>query len=101
MMTRDDDHQGDIMNIYVGKLAFNVTEADLRATFEAFGAVASALKLELDVQCRIPGGRVYLNVKGTDPAGILSELAARSRCSWQIEGGRLSVRPQTVTNPSQ
>src|SRR5262245_66533768 len=41
MMTRDDDHQGDIMNIYVGKLAFNVTEADLRATFEAFGAVAS------------------------------------------------------------
>jgi RNA recognition motif-containing protein len=29
------------MNIYVGNLSYDVTEADLRATFEAFGAVAS------------------------------------------------------------
>jgi RNA recognition motif-containing protein len=29
------------MNIYVGNLAYDVTEADLRAAFEAFGAVAS------------------------------------------------------------
>jgi cold-inducible RNA-binding protein len=29
------------MNIYVGNLSFDVTEADLRAAFEAFGAVAS------------------------------------------------------------
>ena len=29
------------MNIYVGNLTYDVTEADLRATFEAFGAVAS------------------------------------------------------------
>ena len=30
------------MNIYVGNLAFTVTEEDLRKTFEAFGQVASA-----------------------------------------------------------
>ena len=29
------------MNIYVGNLAYDVTEADLQAAFEAFGAVAS------------------------------------------------------------
>jgi RNA recognition motif-containing protein len=29
------------MNIYVGNMAFDVTEADLQAAFEAFGAVAS------------------------------------------------------------
>ncbi len=30
------------MNIYVGNLASNVTESDLRVAFEAFGQVASA-----------------------------------------------------------
>ncbi|HPC36337.1 MAG TPA: RNA-binding protein [Candidatus Marinimicrobia bacterium] len=30
------------MNIYVGNLASNVTEGDLRVAFEAFGQVASA-----------------------------------------------------------
>ena len=29
------------MNIHVGNLSYDVTEADLRAAFEAFGAVAS------------------------------------------------------------
>jgi RNA recognition motif-containing protein len=29
------------MNIYVGNLSYDVTEADLQAAFEAFGAVAS------------------------------------------------------------
>jgi RNA recognition motif-containing protein len=29
------------MNIYVGNIAFDVTEIDLRAAFEAFGTVAS------------------------------------------------------------
>ena len=29
------------MTIYVGNLSYDVTEADLRAAFEAFGAVAS------------------------------------------------------------
>jgi len=30
------------MNIFIGNLSFNVTEADLRQAFEAFGQVASA-----------------------------------------------------------
>jgi RNA recognition motif-containing protein len=30
------------MNIYVGNMAFTMTEEDLRTTFEAFGQVASA-----------------------------------------------------------
>ena len=29
------------MNIYVGNMAFDVTEADLRSAFEAFGSVTS------------------------------------------------------------
>lgn len=29
------------MNIYVGNLSYDVTEADLQASFEAFGALAS------------------------------------------------------------
>jgi RNA recognition motif-containing protein len=29
------------MNLYVGNLSYDVTEADLRAAFEAFGTVAS------------------------------------------------------------
>jgi cold-inducible RNA-binding protein len=29
------------MNMYVGNLSYDVTETDLRAAFEAFGAVAS------------------------------------------------------------
>ena len=29
------------MNIYVGNMSFDLTEADLRAAFEAFGAVTS------------------------------------------------------------
>ncbi len=29
------------MNIYVGNLSYDVTETDLQAAFEAFGAVAS------------------------------------------------------------
>ena len=29
------------MNIYVGNMSYDVTEADLQAAFEAFGAVAS------------------------------------------------------------
>jgi RNA recognition motif-containing protein len=30
------------MNIYAGSLSFQMTEADLKAAFEAFGAVSSA-----------------------------------------------------------
>jgi RNA recognition motif-containing protein len=30
------------MNIYVGNLAYNVTEEDLKKTFEAYGQVATA-----------------------------------------------------------
>lgn len=29
------------MNIYVGNLSYNITEEDLRQTFEAFGQIAS------------------------------------------------------------
>ena len=39
--TRYGDERGEVMNIFVGNLSYDVTEADLRAAFEAFGAVAS------------------------------------------------------------
>ncbi len=34
------------MNIYVGNLSYDVTEADLRQAFEAFGQVASATAMK-------------------------------------------------------
>jgi RNA recognition motif-containing protein len=42
-----------LMNIYVGNIAFDVTEADLRAAFEAFGAVASVnlIKAQQEGMC--------------------------------------------------
>jgi RNA recognition motif-containing protein len=36
------------MNIYVGGLAYDATEADLREAFEAFGTVASVNRVHYD-----------------------------------------------------
>jgi hypothetical protein len=35
------------MNIYVGNMSFDLTEADLRAAFEAFGAVGPTQRVRL------------------------------------------------------
>jgi cold-inducible RNA-binding protein len=43
------------MNIYVGNLTYDVTEADLRAAFEAFGAVASVRLIKDQVSGQAKG----------------------------------------------
>jgi RNA recognition motif-containing protein len=43
------------MNIYIGNLAFTVTEDDLRQAFEAFGQVASASIIKDKVSGRSKG----------------------------------------------
>jgi RNA recognition motif-containing protein len=43
------------MNIYIGNLAFSVTEDDLRQAFEAFGQVASASIIKDKVSGRSKG----------------------------------------------
>jgi RNA recognition motif-containing protein len=47
MLGRGLPREEDAMNIYVGNLAFAVTEADLRAAFEAYGTV-DAVRLITD-----------------------------------------------------
>jgi RNA recognition motif-containing protein len=37
------------MNIYVGNMSYEVTEADLQAAFEAYGAVASVRHCQINV----------------------------------------------------
>ena len=43
------------MNIFIGNLSFNVTEGDLRQTFEAFGQVASATVIKDEQSGRSKG----------------------------------------------
>ena len=43
------------MNIFIGNLSFNVTEGDLRQTFEAFGQVVSATVINDELSGRSKG----------------------------------------------
>ena len=43
------------MNIFIGNLSYNVTEGDLRQTFEAFGQVASATVIKDEQSGRSKG----------------------------------------------
>ena len=43
------------MNIFIGNLSYNVTEGDLRQTFEAFGQVASATVIKDKLSRRSKG----------------------------------------------
>ena len=43
------------MNIFIGNLSYNVTEGDLRQTFEAFGQVASSTVIKDEKSGRSKG----------------------------------------------
>src|SRR5262245_26955022 len=85
-MTRDDDHQGDLMNIYVGNIAFDVTEADLRAAFEAFGAVAS-VNLVKDRDTGQPRGFGFVDM----PSDSEAQAAITSLNGKDLMGRMLNV----------
>jgi RNA recognition motif-containing protein len=55
------------MNIYVGNISFDVTEADLQAAFEAFGAVAS-VNIIKDQYSGQPKGFGFVEMPSTSEA---------------------------------
>jgi RNA recognition motif-containing protein len=52
------------MNIYVGNLSYDVTEADLQAAFEAFGAVASVSIIKDQYSGQPRGVRLRRDARG-------------------------------------
>jgi RNA recognition motif-containing protein len=55
------------MNIYVGNISFDVTEADLRAAFEAFGSVTS-VNIIKDQYSGQPRGFGFVEMPSTSEA---------------------------------
>ena len=70
------------MNIYVGNLSYDVTEADLRAAFGAFGAVASVSLLK-DQYSGQPRGFGFVDMPSATEA-----RAAISGLHGKDHGGR-------------
>ena len=74
------------MNIYVGNLAFNVTEGDLQQAFEAFGEVTSARIIKDKYSGKSKGfGFVEM------PAGAEAQSAIKGLNEKELKGRTLKV----------
>jgi RNA recognition motif-containing protein len=85
------------MNIYVGNLAFAVTEAELRAAFEAYGAV-DAVRLITDQLSGQPRGFGFVEMPTASEAQ--AAIAGLHGTAWQ--GRALTVseaRPRNEGRP--
>ena len=81
------------MNIYVGNLSFEVTEDDLRQTFEPFGEVTSA-KIITDRASGAPRGFGFVEM----PTKAEAEAAIAGLNGTELKGRTLTVneaRPRT------
>jgi RNA recognition motif-containing protein len=83
---RRGDHGEACMNIYVGNLSFDVTEADLRAAFEAFGAVASVSIIK-DQYSRQSRGFGFVEM----PSASEAQAAISSLHGKDLKGRTLNV----------
>jgi RNA recognition motif-containing protein len=94
------------MNIYVGNLASNVTEAELRTAFEAFGQVASAAVIKdkftgesrgfgfVEMPLMAEAQAAISNLNGKDLKGkTISVNEARPRPEGGRGGDRFGGRP--------
>jgi RNA recognition motif-containing protein len=82
------------MNIFVGNLSYDVTEADLRAAFEAFGTVAS-VTIPKDRYSGQPRGFGFVEM----PAASEAQAAISGLHGKDLGGRTLSVneaRPRDV-----
>jgi RNA recognition motif-containing protein len=85
------------MNIYVGNLSYDVTEADLRQAFEAFGAIASVnvIKDKLSGQSK---GFGFVEMPSTPEA----QAAITGLNGQELQGRALTVsdaRPRSEARP--
>ena len=81
------------MNIFIGNLSYNVTEGDLRQTFEAFGQVTSATVIK-DVQSGRSKGFGFVEM--SEQAEAQSAIAALN--GQAFKGRTITVnkaRPQS------
>ena len=74
------------MNIYVGNLSFEVTEADLRQAFESFGEVTSA-KIIQDKYSGRPRGFAFVEM----PVKDQGEAAVTHLDGTDLQGRKLKV----------
>ena len=87
------------MNIFVGNLSYDVTEADLRAAFEAFGAVASVNILK-DQESGQPRGFGFVEM----PSAAEAQAAISGLHGKDLLGRPLTVneaRPRGGTRPER
>lgn len=78
------------MNIYVGNLPYSITEDELRAAFERYGAVSSA-KIVIDRETGRSKGFGFVEMPDQDEA----EAAVKA-----LDGAPLNGRPARV-NPAK
>jgi RNA recognition motif-containing protein len=74
------------MNLYVGNLSYDVTEADLRAAFEAFGTVAE-VRIMTDRESGQPRGFGFIEM----PAAAEAQAAISGLHGKDLLGRPLNV----------
>ena len=85
------------MNIYVGNLAYDVTEADLRHAFEPFGAVASVNVIKDNVSGQSKGFGFVEMPSTTEAQAAITGLNGK-----ELKGRALNVneaRPRAEGRP--
>jgi cold-inducible RNA-binding protein len=81
------------MNIYVGNLSFTVTEDDLRAAFQAFGAVEKAAVIT-DKLSGQPRGFGFVEMPNKDEAvKAISELNGKDLKGRSLKVNEAQPRP--------
>jgi RNA recognition motif-containing protein len=85
------------MNIYVGNLAYSVTQEELQEAFGSFGRVSS-VKIIIDRETGNPRGFAFVEM----PDNAEAQKALEGMNGFQLQGRALSVneaRPRTPGGP--
>lgn len=85
------------MNIYVGNLAYSVTQEELQEAFGSFGRVSS-VKIIIDRETGNPRGFAFVEM----PDNAEAQKALEGMNGYQLQGRALSVneaRPRTPGGP--
>lgn len=90
------------MNIYVGNMSYDVTEADLRAAFEAFGAVTSVTLIKDQYTGQLKGfgfvempsaSEAQAAIAGLNGKDLLGRALNVNQARPRESGGRSDRRP--------
>ena len=74
------------MNIYVGNLSHDVTEAELREAFEAFGEVASASVIK-DKYTQESRGFGFVEM----PSNVEADVAMKALNGEELKGSKIKI----------